>query len=91
MLSGKGCGNAQTTKMCIRDSLLSDDKHTAAMIEVNAETDFVAKNEMCIRDSIGSPSCAIAKARPTAAVITDFPPRLGPVMTNSIPSESRCV
>ena len=24
---------------------LSDDKHTAAMIEVNAETDFVAKNE----------------------------------------------
>ncbi len=27
------------------DIMLSDDKHTAAMIEVNAETDFVAKNE----------------------------------------------
>ena len=29
----------------IVDILLSDDKHTAAMIEVNAETDFVAKND----------------------------------------------
>ena len=45
VLREKGLSVAAIASEGIVDILLSDDKHTAAMIEVNAETDFVAKND----------------------------------------------
>ena len=45
------------------DIMLSDDKKTAAMIEVNSETDFVAKNEK-FQDFVRGILAAIIKNRP---------------------------